>query len=115
MSFYINLSSTDSADIHPQNYGGDFQVELPNPMIFDEHDPWEVALAEMTYDAQGFPNIPVDYSEIKLEALNRDEVYDTTQMDLSITAYLQIRKMVWHFSDSEKLAENERFPKYVLA
>ena len=62
MSFYLNLSSKDSADVHPQNYGGDFQVELQAPLHFHEHDCWEVALAEMTYDAQGFPNIPPQYS-----------------------------------------------------
>jgi len=104
----------DSADIHPQNYGGDFQVELAAPLLFDERDPWEVALAEMTYDAQGFPNIPPEYSEVKLEALNRDNVYDAMEMDLSITAFLQIRKKVWHESDSEKIRERDRISKYVL-
>ena len=104
----------DSADSHPQNYGGDFQVELGAPLYFDERDPWEVALAEVTYDAQGFPNVPTEYSQIKLEALNRENVYDATLMDLSMKAYLQVRKKVWHESDSEKIREKDRIPKYVL-
>src|SRR3977135_3528855 len=111
MSFYINLSSMDSADIHPQNYGGDFQVELAAPLLFDERDPWEVALAEMTYDAQGFPNVPPEYSQVKFEALNRVNVYDAMEMDLSITAYLQIRRKVWHESDSEKKRKRDRISK----
>src|SRR3981189_118635 len=107
MSFYINLSSMDSADIHPQNYGDDFQVELAVPLFFDEQDPWEVALAEMTYDAQGFPNVPPEYSQIKLEVLNREIVYDAMEMDLSIKAYLQVRRKVWHESDSKKIRERQ--------
>ena len=104
----------DCAGIHSQNYGGDFQVELAAPLLFDERDPWEVALAEMTYDAQGFPNVPPEYSQVKLEALNRDNVYDAMEMDLSITAYLQIKKKVWHKSDSEKIRERDRISKYIL-
>src|SRR5271156_6845609 len=93
MSFYVNLSSKDSVDIHPQNYGGDFQVELANPMVFHEDDPWEVALTEMTYDAQGFPNVPVEFSQVKLEALNQHELYNCMEKNFSIQGFVQLKKM----------------------
>jgi hypothetical protein len=120
MSFYLNLSSKDSADVHPQNYGGDFQVELQTPLHFHEHDRWEVALAEMTYDAQGFPNIPPEYSQIKFQALNRHSVYDATEMDLSITCFLRVvryqsfKAEPWIESDNEKVLQKRRLNKYVL-
>ena len=114
MSFYVNLSSKDSLDIHSENHGGDFQVEMGNPLLFDEHDPWEVALAEITYDAQGFPNVATEYTKVKLEILNRAKVYDCTNKDLSITAYLHIRSNEWRESDSEKFREEDKFPKLVL-
>ena len=114
MSFYVNLSSSHSTDIHPQNYGGDFQVELAEPLHFDENDPWEVALAEMTYDAQGFPNIPEEYSEIKIVALNRAVLYDCTSMDMSITVYHLI-KGDWTLSDDDKkINVIDRVNNYVL-
>jgi len=114
MSFYVNLSSSHSTDIHPQNYGGDFQVELTEPLHFDENDPWEVALAEMTYDAQGFPNIPEEYSEIKIVALNRAVLYDCTSMDMSITVYHLI-KGDWTLSDDDKkINVIDRVNNYVL-
>ena len=59
-------------------------MQLPTPLVFDEEGPWAVALTEMTYDAQGFPNIPEEFSQIKLEALNRSSVYDATNMNLYI-------------------------------
>lgn len=114
MSFYVNLSSRDSTDIHPQNYGGDFQVELAEPLHFDENDPWEVALAEMTYDAQGFPNVPDEYSEIKIVALNRAVLYDCTTMDMSITVYHSI-KGTWTLSDDDKkINVIDRVNNYIL-
>jgi hypothetical protein len=114
MSFYINLSSTHSRDVHPQNHGGDFQVVLPAPMYFNEEEPWEVALAEMTYDVQGFPNIPSEFSHVQMEVVNNGTVFDCTQMDLSITAYLQTKRHIWHLSDSDKIVPSDRVAKYVI-
>src|SRR5258708_36018689 len=115
MSFYLNLNSSDSRDVHPQNYGGEFQVELADPLFFNEHDPWEVALVEMTYDAQGFPNVQQEHTEIKVEALNRDNVYDAWHKDYSIRAILRAKKKTYWESDSENIEEHRRVPKYVLA
>src|SRR5271156_1571156 len=113
MSFYVNVSSKDSLDIHPQNYGGDFQVELANPMVFNEDDPWEVALTEMTYDAQGFPNVPVKFSQVKLEA-NRHELHNCIEKNFFIKAFVQVKRDVWHQSDSWKVHHTLRFPALVL-
>ena len=108
MSFYLDLSSTESLDVHPENSGGEFQVELPAPLHFEEDDPWEVALVEMTYDAQGFPNIPSKYSEIKIEALNRDTLFDLTEKDMSITGFIR-NKGDWHESDSPAIEKKKIF------
>src|SRR5271156_5185430 len=114
MSFYVNLSSKDSVDIHPQNYGGDFQVELANPMVFHEDDPWEVALTEMTYDAQGFPNVPVEFSQVKLEALNQHELHNCMEKKFYIKAFVQVKRDVWHQSANWKVCDKFRFPALVL-
>src|SRR5271156_6166960 len=98
MSYYVNLSSKDSLDIHPQNYGGDFQVEWANPMVFQEDDPWEVALTEITHDSQGFPNVPVEFSQVKLEALNQHELHNCMEKNFSIQGFVQFKRNVWHES-----------------
>src|SRR5271156_6750549 len=110
MSFYVNVSSKDSLDIHPQNYGGDFQVKLANTMVFNEDDPWEVALTEMTYDAQGFPNVPAEFSQFKFEALKQHELHNCMEKNFSIKAFVPVRGSVWHESDSSKVHEKLRFP-----
>ena len=115
MSFYLNIRSTDSLDIFPNNYGGDFQVELSTPLHFDENDPWEVALVEMMYEAQPFPNIPAEYSHFTIEHLNKDKFFNTKDLDFSISAIIRVTTYgIWRDSNSELLPEYRRFPKYVL-
>ena len=114
MSFYLNLNSSDSHDVHPHNYGGDFQVELADPLFFNEQDPWEVALVEMSYDAQGFPNIQQEYTEIQVEALNRDNVYDALNKDYSIRATFRVRPKYYVDSDSDAIKKHLRVPKFTL-
>ena len=115
MSFYLNIRSTDSLDIFPNNYGGDFQVELSTPLHFDENDPWEVALVEMMYEAQPFPNIPAEYSHFTIEHLNKDKFFNAKDLDFSISAIIRVTTYgKWWDSNSELLPEYRRFPKYVL-
>ena len=60
MSVYVNLRSTECKDIYSKNHGGNFKIELNEPLRLQ--GPWEVALAEMTYHAQAFPNLPPEHS-----------------------------------------------------
>src|SRR5438552_4017576 len=73
-SFYHSVNSDGSKDIHENNYGGDFTVELYDTM--DLHGNWEVALVEMSYYGQRFANVPEEYGEIQLTSSAR-ELYNT--------------------------------------
>ena len=61
-SFYYALNSDGSKDIHTDNHGGDFTVELYDAM--DLQGAWEVALVEMSYFGQRFANVPEEYGKI---------------------------------------------------
>ncbi|MES2874023.1 MAG: hypothetical protein V4708_09895 [Bacteroidota bacterium] len=55
-AFNMLLTSDGSLDRFPNNYGGDFRIELYDEMDFSGN--WEVALSEMTYYGQDFVNVP---------------------------------------------------------
>ena len=55
MSFYLNLTSNDSDYIYHHNHASDFFVELNEPL--ELHGEWKVALADISYCDQRFPNI----------------------------------------------------------
>src|SRR5438552_8937141 len=73
-SFYHYVNSDGRKDIHENNHGGDFTVELYDTM--DLHGNWEVALVEMSYFGQRFANVPEEYGEIQLTSSAR-ELYNT--------------------------------------
>src|SRR6266566_1723143 len=54
-SFYEYIDSDTSKDTHPNNHGGNFLVQLQENMYLPGQ--WEVALVEMSYRGQNFPNI----------------------------------------------------------
>ena len=62
MSIYVNLRSSECKDIYAKNHGGNFKIELSEPLRL--HGQWEAALAEMTYHTQSFPNIPKQHSNV---------------------------------------------------
>lgn len=66
MSFYLMLSSDGSRDTFPANHGGDFKVQLDHTLDM-RSEPWEVALVEMMYTGQAFPNISSEDSLITLK------------------------------------------------
>ena len=49
-SFSNSLNSDGSKNIHINNHGGDFTVELYDTI--DLHGAWEVSLVEMSYSGQ---------------------------------------------------------------
>ena len=63
-SYYHRISSDASLDTHPHNHGGDFTIEFYEQLYFPGK--WEVALAEMAYYGQMFPNILHEQGEISI-------------------------------------------------
>ena len=90
MSFYLSLSSRGSKDVFSNNHGGDFQTLLNHPLDL-QTDAWEVALAEMTYSGQTFPNIQPEETLVTLRyngrpPFNKDYVISYEQsLKLSVT------------------------------
>src|ERR1700722_10613936 len=72
MSFYLMLSSDGCRDIFPANQGGDFKVQLDKTLDMRSHD-WEVALTEMIYTGQSFPNLSTEDARITLKARGKPE------------------------------------------
>src|SRR5271156_5330556 len=66
MSFYLTLSSDGSKDTFPNNHGGDFSVQLQHTLDL-RSEPWEVALVDMMYTGQAFPNLPIEDSVVTLK------------------------------------------------
>src|SRR2546428_3728501 len=57
MSFYLMLSSDGCREVYPDNNGGDFNIIFDNAIDM-KSDSWEVALVEIKYTGQLFPNLP---------------------------------------------------------
>src|SRR5579862_7977163 len=74
-AFYYTLNSDVSKNIHPNNHGGDFTVELHNTL--DLAGAWEVALIEMTYFGQYFSNISYDQGVVSISS-TKSAVYPTS-------------------------------------
>lgn len=72
MSFYLTLSSDTSRDTFPNNHGGDFKIQLDHVLDM-RSEPWEVALVEMQYTGQAFPNLSTDNSQVTLQASGKPE------------------------------------------
>lgn len=109
MSTYIYLRSSECKDVYPKNHGGNFTIELNEPLRLDG-GVWEVALAEMTYYAQAFPNLPPEYNEIKVTRTERlDDVYHTMNLDFSIHTWV-LYNGDWHHSDYGELDKETHVP-----
>ena len=85
-SFYYTLNSDGSRNIHPNNHGGDFTVQLHNTL--DLAGAWEVALTEMTYFGQYFANILDDYGKVIISS-TKSKVYPTS----FVVDYLDAKKL----------------------
>jgi hypothetical protein len=107
MSVYVNLRSTECKDIYPKNHGGNFTAELNEPLRL--YDGWEVALAEMTYHAQPFPNIPREYSTVQVSLKEQLKVYNTRNLDFSIFTWVK-QKGEWVKSDHYSIPTRTAFP-----
>jgi hypothetical protein len=107
MSIYINLRSSECRDIYPNNHGGNFKIELNEPLRL--HGAWEVALAEMTYHSQSFPNLPKEHNTVEVYLKEPLEVYDTRNLDLYIRTYV-IMKDRWQYSDYFEIEYPMHFP-----
>ena len=69
-SFYLTVNSDGSLDTHPNNYGGNFKMELYEEMYLPGM--WEMAVVEMSYFGQHFPNLPSHYNTIEVSNIVQD-------------------------------------------
>ena len=72
MSFNLTVSSDASKDTFPNNHGGGFKVQLNNALDM-RSQPWEVALVEMSYSGQAFPNLSSENSSVSVRASGKPE------------------------------------------
>ena len=72
MSFYLMLSSEGSKSTYPNNQGGDFKIMLDNALDM-KSEQWEVALVEMSYSGQTFPNMSTEDSSITIQRWGKPE------------------------------------------
>ena len=107
MSIYLNLRSSECKDVYPKNHGGNFQIELNEPLRL--HGQWEVALAEMTYHAQSFPNIPKEHSAVEVSLKEQLQVYDTRTSVFSIKTWVWLNG-AWLASDDPVIPKETQFP-----
>src|SRR5277367_268305 len=63
-AFYQSVSSDASTDEHPNNHGADFTMELYDELYLPNQ--WEMALVEISYYGQHFPNVLSEYGELTI-------------------------------------------------
>ena len=56
----------------PTNQGGDFKVQLDRTLDMRGQS-WEVALVEMIYTGQAFPNLSIEESQVALKASGKPQ------------------------------------------
>ena len=111
MSIYVNLRSSECKDIYSKNHGGNFKIELNEPLRLQ--GPWEVALAEMTYHAHAFPNLPHEHSAVQVTLKEQLQVYETRDQDFSIRTWV-LYGDIWVCSDHFDIARESRFPHIIM-
>lgn len=107
MSIYLNLRSSECKDIYSKNHGGNFKNELNEPLRL--HGTWEVALAEMTYHAQAFPNLPKEYSTVTVSLKESLQVYNTINKDFHVKTQVKWNGK-WVSSDFHEIDMETSFP-----
>src|SRR5271156_6841489 len=107
MSVYLNLRSSESKDIFSANHGGNFKNELNEPIRLNGS--WEVGLAEMTYHAQAFPNLPKEYSTVEVALKESLQVYNTMDKDFHVKTWV-MWKGKWQVSDYHEIEVEKTFP-----
>ena len=111
MSYYVNLRSSECKDVYPKNHGGNYTIELNEPLRLDG-GPWEVALAEMTYHTEPFPNVPKEHSTVKVTLNEQLQVYDTRDLNFNIKIWVRHNNN-WLFSDSLEIPLENRYPHVI--
>ena len=90
-SFYHTLNSDGSKNIHKDNHGGDFTVELYDTMNL--RGAWKLALVEMNYFGQRFANVPEEYGKIQLTSLAK-ELYNAHSFSIIMSLIIYIWKNI---------------------
>jgi len=104
MSFYLTLSSDGCKETFPNNHGGDFKIQLDRTLDMRLHA-WEVALTDMIYTGQSFPNLLDGLNQVTLKATGKPTfenhyfiTYDQT-LDLHLTFKLDDVGIVRKYAD----------------
>ena len=101
-AFYYSVNSDGSKDIHKDNHGGDFTVELYDTM--DLHGNWEVALIKMSYFGQRFANVPEEYGKIHLISSAKDlynkqfilHFYELDDIFINVMMFSELTQQLCH-------------------
>ena len=130
MSFFVNLTSNQSDHIFPNNHPSDFYAELYEPLELEEE--WQVALADISYCGQRFPNIKRNegivtlklpgkqtFGEIVVTYMQCDDIYIKVDVNKEIggsTDYNNLEKIgirrshySWNEIKIELVKATERF------
>src|SRR5271156_5691348 len=96
MSFYVTLSSDGSKDTFPNNHGGDVKVQLQYTLDL-RSEPWEVALVDMIYTGQAFPNLPIEDSVVTLKVSGKpqfeNDYFITYDPAVHLTQYYKLETL----------------------
>ena len=108
--FYFTLNSEGSKNIHANNHGGDFTVQLHNTL--DLPGAWEVALIEMSYIGQFFGNILYDYGNITVSS-DKDKAYPIKfVVDYDVAKEMYISIDMWGHIYSREILRFEKSRQY---
>src|SRR5271156_2673975 len=103
MSFYLTLCSDGSRDTFPNNHGGDFTVQLDKILDMRAYT-WEVALVEMIYSGQAFPNLGIEDNQIILKSSGKPQFendYIITH-DQAVNLWISFSKEILHVPYTQK-------------
>ncbi len=89
------LSSSGSHN--PNDHGGDFKVTLYHVLDM-KTEAWEVALVEMSYNGQTFPNLSSENSEVSIRAYGKPEFENDyiIPWDQAIDLYVEVFRSLGH-------------------
>ena len=68
---FITLSSDDCKDVYPENHGGDFTIQLAEPLYFSSRH--EIALTEIAYK-RSWPNITPDSHYLLIKSMKNSRM-----------------------------------------
>jgi len=87
-AFYQSVSSDASTDVHPNNHGGDFTIELYDELYLPNQ--WEMALVEISYYGQHFPNVLSEYGGVSICYNGKDRYATNFVLQYDESKYMRV-------------------------